>query len=68
MVEHATQLWKMRNKCRILIRKPEGKRAFRKSSSRWKGNINVDFMSYFKLGAEFIWFRVGTGDRIFGIW
>jgi hypothetical protein len=44
----------MRNAYKILVRKPEGKRPFRKSRYRWKNNIMVDFKETGREGVDWI--------------
>jgi hypothetical protein len=36
----------MRNACKILIRKPEGRRPLERPQHRWKGNIQLDNKRY----------------------
>jgi hypothetical protein len=42
MVVHVEQMGEKNNACRILVRKPEGKKSPRKSRHRWEGNIKID--------------------------
>jgi hypothetical protein len=36
---HLTCLREMRNVCKILVRRPEGKRSFERPKYRWENNI-----------------------------
>jgi hypothetical protein len=39
---HVARMGEKRNACRILVRKPEGKRRLRRPRSRWVGSIKID--------------------------
>jgi hypothetical protein len=39
---HVACIGKMRNAYKILVRKPEGKRPFRRPRHRWEDNIGMD--------------------------
>jgi hypothetical protein len=55
----------MRNACKILVGKPEGKRPLGRPRHRWKGNIKMDL---WEIGLEgvngFNWLRTGTVGRV----
>jgi hypothetical protein len=39
---HVARIWEYGNACRVLVRKPEGKRSLRRPRRRWDNNIMVD--------------------------
>jgi hypothetical protein len=41
-VQHVTCMGQMRNKYKIMVEKPEGKRPFRRPRHRWENNIRMD--------------------------
>jgi hypothetical protein len=41
--EHVAQMGKKSNACRLLVGKPEGKRALGRPRRRWLGNIKMAF-------------------------
>jgi hypothetical protein len=48
------------NVYRILVGKPEGKRAVRKPVCRWKNNIKMDLRDDGVVWTGLIWLRTGT--------
>jgi len=40
--DHVAQVGEMRNACRVLVGKPEGKRLLRRTRHRWEDNIRMD--------------------------
>jgi hypothetical protein len=55
-----------RGACRVLVRKPEGKRPLERPRHRWENNIKIN-RKEIKLWAwsEFIWLRRGTSGMLF---
>jgi hypothetical protein len=57
-------MWERRSVCRVLVGKPQVKRFFGISRSRWEDNIKIDLQ---ELGCGawtgLIWFRIWTGDE-----
>jgi hypothetical protein len=43
MAEHVSCMGEMRNACKILVRKPEGKRPLRRPRGKWENNIIMHF-------------------------
>jgi ferredoxin-thioredoxin reductase catalytic subunit len=41
-VEHVAQMGEMRNACRLLVGKPEGKRLLGRPCHTWEDNIKMD--------------------------
>jgi hypothetical protein len=39
---HVERMWEKRNACRILVGKPEGKRALGRPRHRWLDNMKID--------------------------
>jgi hypothetical protein len=39
---HLARIWEKRNACRLLVRKPEGKRPLGRPRCRWVDNIRMD--------------------------
>jgi hypothetical protein len=48
-VAHAAQMGKMRNACKILVIKPEGKSPLGRPRRRWKNYIKMDLKEGWKL-------------------
>jgi hypothetical protein len=42
MGKHVTRIGEKRNACRIIVRKPEGKRPLRRPRRSWVDNIKID--------------------------
>jgi hypothetical protein len=42
---HVARMGEKRNACRILVRKPEGKRPLGRPRRRWVDNIKMDLMN-----------------------
>jgi hypothetical protein len=52
----------VRNVCKILFGKPEGKRPFRRPNRRWEYNIKMNIREIgFGVLIGFIWLRIGSG-------
>jgi hypothetical protein len=54
----------MRNSYKILVGKPEGKRAFRRHRRIWEGNITMDFREIGRKCVDWmplVQVRIGTG-------
>jgi hypothetical protein len=53
-----------RGACRVLVRKPEGKKPLGRPRHRWEDNIKMDLE---EMGCGVwtgsIWLRIGTGGR-----
>jgi hypothetical protein len=56
---HVTRMGEERNACRILVRKPEGKRPIVKRRRRWVDNIKVELR---EIGCGVDWFDLAQ-DR-----
>jgi hypothetical protein len=41
-MRHVAHLGEMRNACKIVVGKPEGKRLLRRPRHRWEDSINMD--------------------------
>jgi hypothetical protein len=53
----------MRNGCKILIGKPEGKRPLGRSRRRWEDKSRMDLRELDgKLWTKFVWLRIGTTE------
>jgi hypothetical protein len=50
-----------RNACRILVRKPEGKKLLGKPKPVWDGNIEINFREVY---TRLIWFRIGISGGL----
>jgi hypothetical protein len=56
---HIAQMGKVKNVCKILVGKPEGRRPLKRLRRRWEGNIKVDIKEIeFGLWIGFIWLRI----------
>jgi hypothetical protein len=53
-VGHVARLGEMRNVCRLLVGKPEGKKPLRRSRRRWVDNIKMDLVAIEKGGLDWI--------------
>jgi len=62
LVEH---IGERRGVYRILVLKPEGKKALRRLKSRWEDNIKMNLQEV-RWGAwtALIWLRIGTGGGL----
>jgi hypothetical protein len=63
---HVTRIGEKRNACRILVRKPEGKRPLGRPRRGWvdkiKTHLMLDSMGLVWIG--FVWLRIGTGEGL----
>jgi hypothetical protein len=58
---HVARMGEKRNACRLLVRKPEGRRPLGRPRRRWLDNIRRD------LGVVWtgsVWLRIGTGGEL----
>jgi hypothetical protein len=66
-VEHVVNTGEKRKACRVLVRKPEGKRPLGRPTCKWDDNIKMEFreigMGWYGLD-RLIWFRIGTSRRL----
>jgi hypothetical protein len=62
-IDHTPEI---RNVCRLVVGKCEGKRFLGRPRRRWEGNINIEVKQVeSKVWIGFIWLRIGTSDRLF---
>jgi hypothetical protein len=64
-VGHAARMGEKRNACRILVRKPEGKRPRGRPRRRWVDNTKMDLREIGWDGMDWvglIWLRIGTSS------
>jgi hypothetical protein len=61
---HVASIEEVKNTCKSLVGKPEGKRPCIRPRHRWEGNIKMDL---WEVGWEdvdwIIWLRLGTSGR-----
>jgi hypothetical protein len=50
--------------CRVLVRRPEGKRLLRRHRRRWEDNIKMIFNRWDGGMDWLIWLRIGTGGGL----
>jgi hypothetical protein len=53
-----------RNACRVLVGKPEGKRALGRPRHRWVDNIKIDVTQDGVVWIDLIWLRIGTSEGL----
>jgi hypothetical protein len=52
LTEHAACIGEMRNACKILVEKPEGKRPLGRPRRRWEDNIRMDLREMWCEGVD----------------
>jgi hypothetical protein len=56
----------MKNECRLLVRRPEWKRALGRPKRSWLDNIKMDLVETGRCGVwtGLVWFRIGTSGEL----
>jgi hypothetical protein len=56
----------MRNACKILVGKLQGKKPFGRPRCRWEDNIKMDIRETGcgRVWTGFVWLRIGTGGKV----
>jgi hypothetical protein len=61
---HVARMGEKRNACRILVGKPERKRALGRPRRRWVDNIKMDLREIGWDSMDWIWLRKGTSGGL----
>jgi hypothetical protein len=64
---HVAQMGEKRNAYRLLVEKPEGKRALGRPRRRWVDHIRILERWDGVMGTGLVWLRIGTVGELLGI-